>query len=83
MTATDLRKNLFKILDQIEKTGESVRVKRKGSEFILRPSYQKGSKLKNLRREGIVNGESDELVDFKVWDVEASWDRADFLDGGN
>ncbi|MEM9894996.1 MAG: hypothetical protein AAF789_01385 [Bacteroidota bacterium] len=51
--------------------------------FILRPKYQKGSKIKSLKREGILKGASEELVDFKLWDPEASWGSIDLFDEGN
>lgn len=38
ITATDLRKDLFNILDRIEKTGETLRVSRRGRAFDLNPS---------------------------------------------
>lgn len=38
VTATDLRKDLFNILDRVERTGEDLRVKRKGRTLTLKPA---------------------------------------------
>lgn len=38
VTATDLRKDLFNILDRMERTGESLRVSRRGRSLTLKPS---------------------------------------------
>lgn len=38
VTATNLRKDLFNILDRIEKTGETLRVSRRGRAVDLKPS---------------------------------------------
>ncbi|WP_271085483.1 type II toxin-antitoxin system prevent-host-death family antitoxin [Brevundimonas sp. NIBR11] len=38
VTATDLRKDLFNILDRVERTGESLRVSRRGRSITLKPA---------------------------------------------
>lgn len=41
VTATDLRKDLFNILDRMERTGEPLRVSRKGRMLTLTPVFPK------------------------------------------
>lgn len=79
MTVTELRKNIFKVFDEIQKTGKPIEVSRKGRKFLLKPLYTKKSKLDNLQREGIINGNPDDLPEFKVWD-ESEWGEPDNLD---
>lgn len=62
MTASELRSQIFKILDQVLETGIPVEVERKGRIVRLVPD-RPPSKLGNLpRREDCIRGNADDLV---------------------
>lgn len=76
ITATELRRNIYKLLDQVIETGEALEIERNGK--ILRISPPQGRDLEKLfpRRDDIYNGDSEELVHmdwsdtWKPWGVE-------------
>lgn len=79
MTVTELRKNIYKIFDEVQKTGKPLEVSRKGEKFILKPKNSKVNKLDNLKKEGIINGDPEDLAEYKVWDLN-EWKEPDILD---
>ncbi|WP_425389853.1 type II toxin-antitoxin system prevent-host-death family antitoxin [Ekhidna sp.] len=80
MTVTELRKNIFKVFDEVQRTGKPIEVSRKGEKFLLKPLSSKKSKLSHLKKEGIIKGDSDDLAEIKVWDIN-EWIEPDILDG--
>ena len=48
MTVTELRKNIFKVFDEVQRTGKPIEVSRKGEKFLLKPLSSKKSKLSYL-----------------------------------
>jgi hypothetical protein len=62
ITATELRSNLYRILDRVIETGEPVLLKRKGKRIKIAVD-KPGSKFSRLvRREGVIKGDPDDLV---------------------
>ena len=82
MTVTELRKSIFKVFDEVEKTGVSREVTRKGKKFLIQPLGEKKLGLDNWKpKKKIIIGDPTDLVDFKVWDIEKDWREPDILDG--
>ena len=65
LSLTALRNNLFKVVDQIIKTGNPVEIERKGQRLKI-VLEEKRSKLDNLKPHDCIVGDPDELVDLKV-----------------
>jgi antitoxin (DNA-binding transcriptional repressor) of toxin-antitoxin stability system len=62
VTASELRANIYKLLDQALETGIPVEVERKGKLLRITPDAP-ASKLGRLpRRSGFIRGEADDLV---------------------
>lgn len=61
VTASGLRQNVYKILDQSMKTGKEIEIIRKGMIFRIVPP-QKTDKLKNLPKRKIMQCDPQELV---------------------
>jgi prevent-host-death family protein len=75
-TLTALRKNLFQLADQVLTTGEPVIVERHGRRLALiadpAPTDSPPKKLRsldNLPKRNAIAGNSDDLPEFKVWDI--------------
>ena len=60
MTPTQLRKNLYHILDQILESGEGVEIERKSGSVLLLPQ-RAASKLERLPRRQTIMGDADSL----------------------
>lgn len=78
-TLTALRKNLFQLADQVLATGEPVIIERHGRRLALMaepavpaPPPKKLRSLDNLPKRNLFIGNSDDLPEFKVWDI-AEW----------
>ena len=65
ISLTALRNNLFKIVDDIIKTGNPVEIERNGHrlKIILK---EKRSKLDNLKPHDCIVGDPDDLIQIKV-----------------
>ncbi|MGH7886168.1 MAG: type II toxin-antitoxin system Phd/YefM family antitoxin [Thermodesulfobacteriota bacterium] len=62
ITATKLRQNIYKVLDQILETGVPVEIERKG-EILKIISEKKVDILDNLvEREDVINGDPEDIV---------------------
>lgn len=61
VTASGLRQNVYKILDQSMKTGKEIEIIRKGMIFRIVPP-QKKDKLQNLPKRKIMQCDPQELV---------------------
>ncbi len=60
VTPTQLRKDLYHLLDEILESGEGIEVSRPGGKVVL--LAQKGpAKLSNLRRRSTIIGEADNI----------------------
>jgi len=65
ITLTALRNNLFKIVDQVIRTGNPVLLERKGQKLKI-ILEEKKSKLDNLKSHNCITGDPDDLVQVKV-----------------
>ncbi len=74
MSLTALRNNLFKIVDEVIKTGNPVELERKGHRLRIVMEAKK-SKLNNLKHHDCIVGNPDELIDLKV----AEWHETENL----
>lgn len=75
LTASKLRANVYRLLDEVLETGKPLEIKRNGEILVIAPKEEKkkkeGSKLANLpRREGAIIGDPDELIHM---DWSAEW----------
>lgn len=68
ITPSELRKDLYNLLDQVILTGKPIEVRRKNKvvKIIVEPSK---SKLDNLKRRDILNCEPDEII-YNNWEKE-------------
>ena len=69
VTPTQLRKDLYRILDDILESGEGIEVTRSGGSIVLLPQRGPG-KLARLKRRDTINGNPDDL-DTLGW--EGAW----------
>ena len=61
ISATAFRKNLFQVLDKLDDTSSSLRIKCKNNTFILTPE-KKNSKLSKLKPHNVINGKPEDLL---------------------
>lgn len=62
ITVTELRANLYRLIDQVIETGEPLVVERKGHKVVIERSPVE-SKLANLvRRDNVIKGDPEDLV---------------------
>ena len=72
VTATDLRKDLFNILDRIERTGEALRVRRRGKTLTLTTEPARDDDLSEHRRKveaALARGVREDWADFDAGDT--------------
>jgi hypothetical protein len=74
ISLTALRNNIFKIVDEVIKTGNPVELERKGHRLKIVIEAKK-SKLENLKPHDCIVGNPDELIDLKV----AEWHEPEKL----
>ena len=73
VTPTELRANIYNLLDEVLETGLPLEIKRDGQRLRIIP-VEKSDKLKNLiERPGVIKGDPDDLVDIS-WEDEISID---------
>lgn len=58
---SQLRANLYRLLDRVLKTGEPIEIDRAGKRLLLVPKEKK-SKLENLVKRDVVVGDPEDLV---------------------
>jgi hypothetical protein len=58
---SQLRANLYRLLDRVLKTGEPIEIDRAGKRLLLVPK-EKRSKLENLVRRDVIVGDPEDLV---------------------
>ncbi len=73
VNATQLRKDVYRILDQVLETGEPCEVIRRGRRLQIVSLDPPRRKLDSLPRREILNGSFDELVNNSWADA---WDKA-------
>lgn len=82
ISLTALRQNIFQVADHVLETGEPAIIERHGRRLMLvpEPAEQERpiAKLDRLPRRKLFNGDTDELVELKVWD-ESKWHEPDNL----
>ena len=61
ITASGLRKNIYRLLDRILETGEPLEIERKGALLKIIPQKKK-VKLESLKKRKIMNCDPEELV---------------------
>jgi len=68
VTTTQLRQNLYNLLDQLILTGQPIEIKRKNKvlKIIVEPPK---SKLDNLKKRNVLNCEPDEIIN-NNWEEE-------------
>ena len=72
ITASKLREDIYKILDQAIETGQPVKITRKGTVLHIVPE-KRASKLKNLTVRTVFLGDSDEIA---TMDWSREWSEA-------
>lgn len=58
---SQLRANLYRLLDRVLKTGEPIEIDRAGQKLLLVPK-EKRSKLENLVKHDVIVGDPEDLV---------------------
>lgn len=69
MTASQLRQNIYQLLDQVLETGVPLEIERKGRTLRIVPEAPR-SKLDNLKRRDCFIGDPDDIVEIdwsKEW----------------
>jgi len=61
ISSTKLRENIYQILDEVLKTGQSIEVRRKGRFLRIVPEAE-GSRMAKLRRRPTIKGNAGDLV---------------------
>ncbi|MEI6438295.1 MAG: type II toxin-antitoxin system Phd/YefM family antitoxin [Candidatus Omnitrophota bacterium] len=61
MTATQFRKDLYRVFDRALQTGTPVKITRKGKTFLVVPPEQK-PRLASLKKRNVIMGDPEELV---------------------
>lgn len=74
LTASKLRQNIYRILDQVLETGLPVIVVRKGKIIEIRAQAPKSKLEKLKRRSGVIQGNPDDLIHID-WSSEWSENR--------
>lgn len=74
LTPTELRKNLYKILDRVAEKGEEVLVRRKGKVLRIKSDKPPG-RFDKLEPHDVIIGNPEELVSLKT----AEWDEGKIL----
>lgn len=62
ISASKLRANVYRLLDEVLETGQALEIERKGKTLVIAPK-ERGSIWERLpRREGAIVGDPDELI---------------------
>ncbi len=71
VTASELRSQIYKVLDQVLETGVPMEITRKGRKILIVRGEDDSSKLARLvRRESVIDGDADALIHM---DWSAEW----------
>jgi len=71
--ASNLRKNIYRLLDLVLETGEPLEIERNGRFLKVVPELRKGSKLSRLVRHDCISGDPEEIVHL---DWSGEWSEA-------
>jgi len=74
ITASNLRQDIYQLLDRVLSTGEPLEVKRKGRTLRIVPDMQPDSRLERLKRHNSLAVDPEELVHMD-WSAEWTPDR--------
>ena len=72
LTATELRRDIYRVLDQVLESGIAREVVRKGRKLLIMPAEPKRRRLEDLPKRRVLACSFDELV-ATSWDK--AWDR--------
>jgi prevent-host-death family protein len=72
LTASKLRQDIFKILDQVLETGKPVEIERNGSILKIVPVEHRYQKLGKIKAKKITNEDSDNFIHI---DWPSEWDQ--------
>jgi prevent-host-death family protein len=61
VNASELRRNVYSLLDQVVVTGVPIEINRKGHKLLI-VSEEKPDKLKNLKKRKVINDDPQKLV---------------------
>jgi len=61
ITASDLRQNIYRLLDQVAETGIPIEINRRGK-IVRLVSERKPGKLLNLKTRKVMNGDPESIV---------------------
>lgn len=75
LSITQLRQNLFNIIDQVLATGKPVEIERHGKHVLIMPEQAAG-KLSRLKKRTLIKGDAATLPDEKVWEWDENANRA-------
>lgn len=73
VTPSQLRQNIYKLLDQVLETGIPIEINRKGRKLRIVPEKRK-SKLDNLKKRPGLNCDPEELIHMD-WSNEWKWEE--------
>ncbi len=71
--ASNLRKDIYRLLDRVLATGEPLEIERNGQFLKVVPERQRGSKLAKLVPHNCITGDAEELVHM---DWSSEWNEA-------
>jgi prevent-host-death family protein len=75
ISISQLRQDLFKIIDQVQATGRAVEIERHGKRVLIMPERGAG-KLSRLKRRALTKGDAATLPGEKVWEWDENASRA-------
>ena len=73
VTASTLRQNVYRLLDEVIETGKPIEIERKGERLRIERPSQPGSKLSRLTRHACIQGDPEAIVHCD-WSTE--WEKA-------
>ncbi|MCA9409183.1 MAG: type II toxin-antitoxin system Phd/YefM family antitoxin [Candidatus Omnitrophica bacterium] len=73
VTPSQLRQNIYKLLDQVLETGIPIVINRKGQKLKI-ISEKKKNKLDNLKKRSLLNCDPEEIVHMD-WSKEWKWEE--------
>ena len=62
MTASKLRANVYRLLDEVLESGRPLEIERKGKILVIAPQEEQSIWERLPRREGAIIGDPDELI---------------------
>ena len=74
INASNLRRDIYRLLDMVLESGEPLEIERNGSYLKVIPDYRKGSKLQRLVKHECIVGNPEDLVHM---DWSDSWKPGD------